>query len=64
MTNTTLVGTIRQPEPRGMTLLQLVTLLDRETESPDETVESAFDLLESGQVFLTGNFRGCRLRRC
>jgi hypothetical protein len=47
--------------PVGSTLLELVTRLTETTDSEEETVGAALELLESGRVYLTGNFRGCRL---
>jgi hypothetical protein len=47
--------------PVGSTLLELVTRLTETTDSAEETVEAALEILDSGRVYLTGNFRGCRL---
>jgi hypothetical protein len=46
----------------GTTLLALVTEIDRIADSPDETVDTVLAALDSGRVYLTGSFRGCRLR--
>ena len=43
------------------TLLSLVHSLQDATDSEDELVETAAELVNSGRVVLTGNFKGCRL---
>jgi hypothetical protein len=48
--------------PRRTTLLELVQSLAREGRSEPEIVATALALIESGQVILTGNFRGVPLR--
>ena len=48
-------------EPRRTTLLALVWGLADEIESPQVLSRVAGDLVISGRVVLTGNFRGCRL---
>ncbi len=45
-------------EPIPCTLLELVLALDELTEDEGLTELLAHDLLDSGQVVLTGNFRG------
>ena len=45
-----------------MTLLELVQSLANEGRSEQEIVATALALVESGQVILTGNFRGVPLR--
>lgn len=47
--------------PRHSTLLALVWELGDEIESPEALAREAGDLVNSGRVVLTGNFRGCRL---
>ena len=47
--------------PIYSTLLGLVQSLQDEAGSEDEVVEIALELVNSGRVVLTGNFRGCRL---
>ena len=50
------------PPPAGYsTLLALVQSLQDATDSEDELVETAAELVNSGRVVLTGNFKGCRL---
>ena len=46
---------------RRMTLLELVQSLAKEGRSEQEIVARALALVESGQVTLTGNFRGVPL---
>ena len=54
--------TVGELEPRGTTLLALVTQLGAELPDDDEAVvETALRWLDEGRVQLTGNFRGCRL---
>ena len=48
-------------ERQRSTLLALVWDLQEDTESADEVVETAANLVNSGRVVLTGNFRGQRL---
>ncbi len=43
------------------TLLSLVQSLQDSTDSEDELIETAAELVNSGRVVLTGNFKGCRL---
>jgi hypothetical protein len=47
--------------PRFSTLLTLVQSLCDETDSEQELVRTAADLVNSGRVVLTGNFKGQRL---
>jgi hypothetical protein len=48
--------------PRRTTLLELVQSFTRQ-ETPDaEVVATVLELVESGRVILTGNFRGLPLR--
>ena len=47
--------------PVHSTLLSLVQSLKGSASSEDEVVESAMQLVNSGRVVLTGNFKGCRL---
>lgn len=47
-----------QNQPIPVTLLELVLVLDELTENEGLTELLAHDLLDSGQVVLTGNFRG------
>ena len=51
--------------PRAVhtTLLDLVTGLARQDLSKSAIVTAALESVESGRVMLTGNFRGCPLRR-
>ena len=49
--------------PVGTTLLALVWKLGEEIESPGEIVETVHHLLDTEQMQLTGNFRGCKLER-
>ena len=44
-------------EALGVTLLELVTALDALTQSEEQTVALANELILSGSVRLTGNFR-------
>ena len=46
-----------------MTLLELVTLLLDITDSEEETMKMAFELIVSGEVWLTDNFRNETLER-
>jgi len=48
-------------EPRYTTLLALVWEMGKEIESPGALAREACQLVNSGRVVLTGNFRGCRL---
>ena len=48
-------------QPHYSTLLALVQSLADTSGSEDELVATAFDLVDSGRVVLTGNFKGCRL---
>ena len=48
-------------EPRYTTLLALVWEMGKEIESPGALAREAGQLVSSGRVVLTGNFRGCRL---
>jgi hypothetical protein len=47
--------------PRYSTLLMLVQSLCDATDSEQEIVRSAAELVNSGRVVLTGNFKGHRL---
>jgi hypothetical protein len=49
-----------QTEPRDATLLDLVSAVSEQTEDDGEVVDTVLDLLRSGRVRLTGNFRGQR----
>jgi len=51
------------PPPLQTTLLDLVCVLSEITESEEETVETALALLASGDVQLTGSFKGYRPER-
>ena len=51
----------RSGEPQRSTLLALVWDLQAHADSADEVVETAATLVNSGEVVLTGNFRGQRL---
>lgn len=54
----TSAGVARREQPVfQMTLLQLVTILLDITDSEEETVRLAFELIVSGEVWLTGSFR-------
>ena len=53
--------TVGELEPRGTTLLALVTQLGAELPDDEAVVETALRWLDEGRVRLTGNFRGCRL---
>jgi len=52
----------QKPPVDEVTLLELVTRLNRTTQTESETVETALGLLEAGSVRLIGNFRGCSLQ--
>ena len=43
------------------TLLALVQSLQDAAKSEDELVDTVAELVNSGRVVLTGNFKGCRL---
>jgi hypothetical protein len=43
----------------NLTLLELVTRLAADRDTPDAIARSAHGLIRSGRVRLTGNFRGC-----
>ncbi len=45
-------------DPIPVTLLELVRVLDEITEDEGLTELLAHDMIDSGQVVLTGNFRG------
>jgi hypothetical protein len=49
------------PEWTCSTLLALVQSLSDRSDSPEAVVEAAIELVNSGRVVLTGNFKGCRL---
>ena len=56
------------PAPRSRrslrtTMLELVQSLAREGRSEDEIVATVLELVDSGQVVLSGNFRGIPLQR-
>ena len=46
--------------PRRSTLLELLALVNEETENEEEAVGLVTRLVNSGRVALTGNFRGAR----
>jgi hypothetical protein len=46
------------PEPRSLTLLELVGSVCEVTDDDDEVVATVLHLLRSGRVRLCGNFRG------
>jgi hypothetical protein len=48
-------------EPTCSTLLALVQSLTDAMGSPEDVVDTAMVLVNSGRVILTGNFKGCRL---
>jgi hypothetical protein len=51
-------GDARRDQPVfQMTLLELVSILLEITDSEEETTRMAFELVLSGEVWLTGNFR-------
>ena len=57
------VGPQSDQPPVYSTLLALVqSLLDAKA-SEEEVVDTATELVNSGRVFLIGNFKGCRLER-
>ena len=47
-------------EPTDATLLDLVSAVSEETPDDGEVIDTVLDLLRSGRVRLTGNFRGQR----
>ena len=47
--------------PLFSTLLGLVQSLQDEASCEEDVVETALELVNSGRVVLTGNFKGCRL---
>ncbi len=56
--------TARRSQPTfQMTLLELVTLLLDITNNEEETMKMALELVASGEVWLTGNFRNENLER-
>ena len=55
------VGISLPTVPAYSTLLSLVWSLQEFTNSQDEVVAIARELVNSGRVVLTGNFKGCRL---
>jgi hypothetical protein len=55
------VGLGTDQPPVYSTLLALVQSLQDENRSEEEVVETALELVNSGRVVLTGNFKGCRL---
>ncbi len=59
MTLSALSNSANQPVPT--TLLELVTALQELTDNEELTELLARDLVNSGRVVLTGNFRGCTL---
>lgn len=52
-----------RPSEGRMTMLELVRSLVQEGLSEHEVVNQALDLVEGGQVILTGNFRDTPLRK-
>jgi hypothetical protein len=52
--------TTRETEPIHSTLLALVQSLTNDISSPEDVVENAIDLVNSGHVVLTGNFKRYR----
>jgi len=55
------VGPGTDHPPVYSTLLALVQSLQDEHRSEEEVVDTALELVNSGRVVLTGNFKGCRL---
>ena len=55
------IRTPNDPAPVYSTLLSLVQSLQDDGRSEDDAVETALQLVNSGRVVLTGNFKGCRL---
>jgi hypothetical protein len=50
-------ATATQTHPEGVTLLELVSALDKLYDSPDEVANRAREMIETGAVRLCGNFR-------
>ena len=48
----------QEPEPKSLTLLELVGSVCDVTDNDDEVVATVLHLLRSGRVRLCGNFRG------
>ena len=55
------VGLATNTPPAHSTLLSLAQPLQDEVGSEEEVIETALELVNSGRVVLTGNFRGRRL---
>jgi hypothetical protein len=55
------IGAGPNQPPVYTTLLALVQSLQDDGRSEDDVVETALQLVNSGRVVLTGNFKGCRL---
>ena len=49
---------LREPEPKSLTLLELVGSVCDVTDNDDEVVATVLHLLRSGRIRLCGNFRG------
>ena len=49
---------LQEPEPKSLTLLELVGAVCDVTDDDDEVVALVLQMLRSGQVRLCGNFRG------
>lgn len=48
----------QEPEPKSLTLLELVGSVCDVTKDDDEVVSTVLQMLRSGRVRLCGNFRG------
>ena len=46
-------------EPQRSTMLELVQSLARDFDTDEDVVATASTLITSGQIVLTGNFKGC-----
>ena len=49
---------LQEPDPKSLTLLELVGSVCDVTKDDDEVVATVLQMLRSGQVRLCGNFRG------
>ena len=49
---------LQEPEPKSLTLLELVGSVCDVTDNDDEVVATVLQMLRSGRVRLCGNFRG------
>ena len=49
---------LQEPEPKSLTLLELVGSVCDVTDDDDEVIATVLQMLRSGRVRLCGNFRG------